>query len=87
LFIRQLYRKKNAVYRLMKQYKADALKAKFKLTETKCKEAYTTYVTSKENGLLAGGNLGSYYRYINSKLIHKTGIGVLIENGFYSYIR
>jgi len=44
LFIRQLYRRKNAVYRLMKQYKTDALKVKFKLAETKCKEAYTTYV-------------------------------------------
>jgi len=29
LFIRQLYRRKNAVYILMKQYKTDALKAKF----------------------------------------------------------
>jgi len=34
LFIRQLYRRKNAVYRLMKQYKTDALKAKFKLAKT-----------------------------------------------------
>jgi len=30
----------------MKQYKIEVLKAKFKLAEVKCKEAYTTYVTS-----------------------------------------
>jgi len=85
LFIRQLYQRKNAVYRLLKRYKTDALKAKFKLAETKCKEAYTTYVTSKENGLIECGNLGSFYLYINSKLVQKTGIGVLIENGSYIY--
>jgi len=51
----------------------------------KCKEAYTTYVTSKENGLIEGGNLGSFYRYVNSKLVHKTGMGVLIDNGSYIY--
>jgi len=49
-------------------------------------EAYTTYVTSKENGLIEGGNLGSFYRYVNSKLVHKTdGIGVLIDDGSYIY--
>jgi len=85
LFIRQLYHKKNAVNRLIKQYKTDTLKAKFKLAETICKEAYTTYVTSKENGLIKGGNLGSFYRYVNSKLVHKTGIGVLTENGSHIY--
>jgi len=40
---------------------------------------------SKENGLIEGGNLGSFYRYVNSKLVHKTGIGVLIDNGSYIY--
>jgi len=69
----------------MKQYKTDALKAKFKLAKTKCKEAYTTYVTSKENGLIEGGNLGSFNRYVNSKLVKETGIVVLIENGSYIY--
>jgi len=29
--------------------------------------------------------LGSFYRYVNSKLVHKTGLGVLIENGSYVY--
>jgi len=75
LFIWQLYRRKNAVYRLMKQYKTtDALKALFKLAETNCKEAYTIYVTSKENSLMERGNLGSFYRYVNSRLVHKTGV-------------
>jgi len=68
----------------MKQYTTDALKAKFKLAETKCKKAYTN-VTSKENGLIDGSTLGSFYRYVNSKLVHKTGIGVLVENGSYIY--
>jgi hypothetical protein len=69
----------------MRRYNTDALKAKYKLAETKCKETYTTYVTSKENGLIERGNLGSFYRYVNSKLVLKTGVGVLKENGSYIY--
>jgi len=57
------------------------------LSQTKSKETYTTYVTSKENGLIEGGNLGSFYRYVNSKFVHKTGIGVLIDNGSYTMIK
>jgi len=34
---------------------------------------------------MTGGNLGSFHRYINSKLVHKPGIGVLIDNGSYIY--
>jgi len=69
----------------MKQCETDALKVKFKLAETKCKEAYATYVTRKENGVIEGGNLESFYGYVNSKLVHKTGIGVLIDIGSYIY--
>jgi len=80
LFIRQLYRKKNAAWRLYKRFKTDVLLAKYKTACVKCKNAYEQFVLSKENALIENGNLGSFYRYVNSKLVFKSGIGVLKDD-------
>ena len=80
LFIRQLYRKKNAAWRLLKKYKTDALRLKYKTACDKCKLAYNNYILRKENALIDGGNLGSFYRYVNSKLVFKSGVSVLKDN-------
>jgi len=86
LFIRQLYRKKNVAWRLYKQYKTDELLAKYKASCDKCKNTYYQYVLSKENALIENGNLGSFYRYVNSKLVFKSGVGVLKDsNGVFIY--
>jgi len=80
LFIRQLYRKKNAAWRLYRQHRTDALRDKYKAACDKCRSVYIKYVISRENELIEKGNLGSFYRYVNSKLVFKSGIGVLKDN-------
>jgi len=86
LFIRQLYRKKNASWRLYKQHKTESLLAKYKIACNKCKDAYAKFVYARENALIDKGNLGAFYRYVNSKLVFKSGIGVLKGNdGMFIY--
>ena len=86
LFIRQLYRKKNAAWRLYKHFKSDDLLTKYKAACDKCKNAYNQFVMSKENALIENGNLGNFYRYVNSKLVFKSGVGVLKDdNGVFIY--
>ena len=86
LYIRQLYRKKNAAWRLYKHHKTEVLLAKYKAACGKCKNAYKQFILSKENALIDQGNLGSFYRYVNSKLVFKSGVGVLKDdNGVFIY--
>lgn len=80
LYIRQLYRKKNAIWRLYRQHKTDVLRDKYKASCNKCKTVYTQYIINKENDLIEKGNLGSFYRYVNKKLVFKSGVGVLKDN-------
>lgn len=77
LFVRQLYRKKNAAWRLYKKYKSPTLHAKYKTACDKCKNAYNKFILAKENALIENGNLGSFYRYVNSKIVCKSGVSVL----------
>ncbi len=86
LYIRQLYRRKNAIWRLYRRHKTDAIRIKYKAACDKCKDAYRKFIFNKENDLINGGNLGSFYRYVNSKLVFKSGVGVLKdENGVFIY--
>jgi len=52
LYIRQLYRKKNAAWRLYKHHKTEVLLAKYKAACEKCKSAYKQFILSKENALI-----------------------------------
>jgi hypothetical protein len=86
LFIRQLYRKKNAAWKLYRRYRTDALLFKYKTACHKCKDAFITFSYNREKDLIDRGNLGSFYRYVNSKLVFKSGIGVLKDdNGVFIY--
>jgi hypothetical protein len=86
LFIRQLFRKKVTAWRLYKRNRNDQLKARYKAAEAKFSAVVDKFNTAKENDLINNGNLGSFYSYVNSKLVTKSGVGALKDsNGVLMY--
>jgi len=80
LYIRQLFRKKTAAWRLYKRHKTDQLKAKYKTAEAKFNDAVALHISAKENELINKGNLGAFYKYVNNKLVTKSGVGPLKDS-------
>lgn len=80
LYIRQLFRKKVAAWRLYKRMKNDSLKARYKAAEDKFSSAVKSFNAAKENEVINNGNLGSFYRYVNNKLVTKSGVGALKDS-------
>ena len=80
LYIRQLFGKKRAAWRLYKQYKTEKLKSKYKAAEQKFSAAVESFYEAKENEIIKSANLGSFYRYVNNKLVTKSGVGALKDS-------
>ncbi len=80
LYIRQLFRKKVAAWRLYKRYKTDQVKTKYKAAEAKFSSAVYAFNDAKENELIKNGNIGSFYNYVNNKLVTKTGVSALKDS-------
>ena len=62
---------------MYRRNKNDQLKAKYKTAENKFSSAVDRFNTAKENEVINSGNIGSFYSYVNSKLVTKSGVGAL----------
>lgn len=45
-----------------------------------CKTAINNYYASKEDKLIESGNLGAFYRFVNSKTSFKSGVASLRDS-------
>jgi len=77
LYIRQLVRKKRFAWRLYKRGRSQHLKDKYLAARRKCDNAISSFTQLKEARIVNSGNLGLLYKHINSKLTHKSGVGLL----------
>lgn len=78
LYIRQLFRKKRAAWRAAKRSKNSvSYQAKYNTINKKCIDAVAYFVRRKEEELIQHNNLGSFYKYVNSKTGTKASIGIL----------
>ena len=77
LYIRQLVRKKRFAWRLYKRGRSQHLKDKYLAVRRKCDNAISSFTQLKEARIVNSGNLGLLYKHINSKLTHKSGVGLL----------
>lgn len=80
LYIRQLFRKKCCLWRAYKRFGTAALERRYNIMRQKCRKTVDDYNKTKESQLLADGRQGVFYRYVNNKVISKTGIGVLKDD-------
>jgi hypothetical protein len=45
--------------------------------DKQCKAAIDRFVSKKENELITGGRIGDFYKYVNNKIVSKSGVGIL----------
>jgi hypothetical protein len=53
------------------------LRAKVTILDYECSNAVYKFLTNREYSLVSECNLGKFYRYVNSKLVPKSGIGII----------
>lgn len=79
--IRLLFNRKRAVWRL---YKADRLnqytKVIYKKLSAECRLAVRRYELSLEDKVINSNNIGKFYRFVNSRMSCRSGVGTLIND-------
>ena len=76
-FIQRLYKKKSAAWRAYKKFRTDCLRDKYERLEVECRTAINAYFLNIENRLLSDANIGKFYKYVNNKIVSRTGIGAI----------
>ena len=66
-------------WRLYRTFRTPPTLQSYKSIATECKSAIYSYMLTYENQLLANANLGSFYRYANSKLRSRSSVGPLCD--------
>ena len=79
--IHKLMHKKTALWRKHRKNKTDINKANYKKLSITCKWQVKNFHRNNENRILASGDLGTFYKYVNSKLSCKSGVGPLSLGG------
>ena len=75
--VHRLLSKKAHRWRIYKNDKSELNKKYYNRLANLCKTKIDYFVQDKEHTILASGDLGAFYRYVNSKLSCKSGIGPL----------
>jgi hypothetical protein len=78
--IRKLISRKNSLWRKYRDKRTKKRKLAYLESAKRCKSQLEMNALEAENKILSGGNLGNFYRFVNSKLNSKSGVGPL-KNG------
>ena len=79
--IRRLINNKKRTWRASKQQPYNPeLANKYKTLAIECKEAIEVHEIELENRVIDSNNIGTFYKYVNKKLSHPTGIGTLFDS-------
>lgn len=79
--IRQLLSNKSRTWRAIKANPSNTnLIEKYKQLTSKVKDALRSHEIEKETKIINSENIGTFYKYVNRKMSHPSGIGVLYDN-------
>ena len=78
-FIRNLLSRKAAIWRLLEHQNNPTLKNKCNRIARECKIAITKFDSDRELKLLNANNLGTFYKFVNTKLSSPSGIAPLVN--------
>jgi hypothetical protein len=78
--IRRLLRLKAALWRKYRTFKSPASLVSYKKAASDSKSAIYSFNLLYENNLIANANIGSFYRYANSKFSSKSAVGPLCNS-------
>jgi len=76
-YVKRLLRKKHAVWKRLKAFRTDSLKAQYRDISSRCRNAIYNSVQRYEESIIDSNNLGRFFRHANSKLVSKTNVGPL----------
>jgi len=76
-YIRQMFRHRQAACKLYRRFRAHNLYEKYIKLDHKCKAEMQKFDTDRELRLIDSNDLGKFYRYVNNKIVNKTGIGAI----------
>jgi hypothetical protein len=78
--IRRLLRRKAVAWRVYRAFKTSESLISYKKAASSCRSAIYAFTLKYENQLITNANIGSFYRYANSKLSSKSAVGPLINS-------
>ena len=76
-YVKRLLRKKAAVWKRLKAFRTNKLKAEYRAIGSRCRAAIHNSVQKYEESIIDSGNLGQFFRYANSKLVGRKNVGPL----------
>jgi hypothetical protein len=79
-YIRKSLITKNKHWRYFKKFPTVKNKLVYKNASARCKLLINTHSKSNDSYILNSGDINSFYKHINSKFSHKSGIGPLQNN-------
>ena len=81
--IRRMMARKRCLWRKYRENPVDAVaKDRYYRCEAMCREKVRNYEIARESKIIQSNNTGCFYKYVNSKLSNKSGVGALKkENG------
>jgi len=79
--LRRLMTKKLSLWRQHKRKPFDTvLHSKYRQCEVLCRQAIHNHENSAESRIVDSNNLGTFYRYINKHMSHRSGVSVLRDH-------
>jgi len=78
--VRKAMQRKNAAWKLYKKFRTPATLFKFKQRAAECRRLIRESIRTRENSVIDGGNIGSFFRYANKKFSFKSATGPLRDS-------
>ena len=78
--IKRLLDRKLHFWRLAQKTNKEKHLVKYKALSNQCISCINKHNSDKELGLIQSDNLGSFYKYVNSKTSYKSGVAPLMNN-------
>ena len=76
--IRRAMARKHCLWRQYKRHPTDiAAQDRYYKCQAKCRQKITNYEIMRESKIIQSKNQGRFYKYVNSKLSNKSGVGML----------
>ena len=80
LYIRKCLNKKALAWKLYSKFRTAKLKLKYNSLVTQCQIAIERFHAANEDHLIEGGNLGAFYKFVNSKTSTRAGVSPLVNS-------
>jgi len=79
-YIRRLFSKKLTAWHRFKHFGTPKLKERYESCSRECQLAVDGFINDRESALINSDNVGRFYRYVNNKIVSKSGVAPLKDS-------